>query len=137
MGSVWDLERSLGDDLMKFRASAQQTDAFQAGQAAYRDCVAGFGYPGIDGPGELEEFMLSSEDARERYVEIDGACLPYWLAANEDGQREAEASFRAEHEAAVAAQLDKYTGIADRIDADTDFRAFLAAAAAVAKGRIK
>lgn len=126
VGSIWNLERQLGDDLQQLRARARETKAFGDARRAYAACASAHGLDGVRDPGDIERLDLTDPETAGAFSAVEAECQHLWDDANDQGLRAVAEEFRTEYADVIEQQQNRYAGMLDRVRSDESFRTFLA-----------
>lgn len=122
VGSVWDLKRSLADELLALPAQARKTADGAAAAARLAQCASDHGAEGVDSPAALDT-LYETDFETARAVEDD--CMPAWQEADIQVRNAQANGMIKRNQAAVDAHQAKYSGLLKRISADRSFLEFL------------
>jgi hypothetical protein len=122
--SIWDLKRSLAEELLDLRRQSRESSVFVAAVQDYTDCVSNFGLSGITSPAELDDMRGTKFETSA--AKAAGACDGFWRAVNDNALNALSASFLEKHKDVIDRQRATYSGALVALRQDKGFAAFLA-----------
>ena len=130
VGSVWDLERSVGTDLLEAERAFKES-SFGGVRERYAACAREQGLEGVDGPDSIDGLLSAASEADlpqilEKTDKVQAACGDIWAVGSAEAYAAALGSVREKYPDLFDSQEKRYSGALDELAADQEFLRFLA-----------
>jgi hypothetical protein len=129
VGSVWDLRRAQGQELLELHREARQAPELAADHVRFQVCAAEQGLDNVTSPADVEQAIAEGGKRGQAAGAVQTRCAAVWNALNEEALAHAADAFRTAQAATVEIQTRKYATALDRIRQDESFLRFVAEAA--------